>query len=58
MSRNTVRASVMASAAGKADHTPFMPNRALRISEQVTMAATPRLTEVMVASVGRLTAPR
>ena len=27
-------------------------------SEQVTMAATPRLTEVMVASVGRLTAPR
>ena len=35
-----------------------MPNRALRISEQVTMAATPRLTEVMVASVGRLNAPR
>ena len=32
--------------------------QALRISEQVTMAATPRLTEVMVASVGRLTAPR
>ena len=58
LSRNTVKASVMASAAGKADHTPFMPNRALRISEQVTMAATPRLTEVMVASVGRLTAPR
>ena len=46
----------MASEAGNAAQTPFIPNSALNTSEQATMATTPRLMEVMEASVGRLTA--
>jgi len=48
----------MASEAGNAAQTPFIPNSALNTSEQATMATTPRLMEVMEASVGRLTALR
>ena len=48
----------MASDAGNAAQTPFIPHSALNTSEQATMATTPRLMEVMEASVGRLTALR
>ena len=48
----------MASEAGNAAQTPFIPKRALSTSEQATMAATPRDSEVAEASAGRSTAPR
>ena len=57
-SRKRVRQAVMASEAGNAAQTPFIPKRALSTSEQVTMAATPRDSEVAEASAGRSTAPR
>ena len=39
------------SEAGKAAHTPGIPNTALSTSEQATMATMPRQMEVMEASV-------
>ena len=57
-SRKRVRQAVMASEAGNAAQTPFIPKRALSTSEQATMAATPRDSEVAEASAGRSTAPR
>ena len=44
--------------AGKAAHTPGIPNTALSTSEQATMATIPRQIEVTEASTGRFTALR
>ena len=41
------------SEAGKAAHTPGIPNTALSTSEQATMATMPRQMEVMEASAGQ-----
>ena len=57
-SKKRVSIAVSSSDAGKAAHTPFMPNRRLRTSEQATMATIPRHSEVTEASAGRLVALR
>ena len=53
-----VRQAVMASEAGNAAQTPFIPKRALSTREQATMATMPRESDVAEASAGRSTAPR
>ena len=57
-SRKRVRQAVMASEAGNAAQTPFIPKRALSTREQATMATMPRESDVAEASAGRSTAPR